>query len=317
MTSPALPYLFSLLARGCHKRIAQTIETSTSSTITALWSDLMRPSLDPGPWLRVSDVMQLGASAAKQARLAALRERCQKSEGSARSDATAWLDFAEFQWSQLGNPDSRVGEELSAPPRQVREKQRAVLEAALAKQPLGAITGAFETPMEADGAAAMPVQAESPWHILAHQFRFKNILASKYGIRAMCELAKQSNPEALMLAWNQRADLLAARRQRLLQCSHAWWGFLEACMMGGAGGKDFSLLEGAPVLRGAPTPERMPAPVETVRKVPHMAVFASRGEFAKLGFSGVNVIHVAVMHQQQLVTMARQLQLWKEQSWRL
>ena len=34
-----------------------------------------------------------------------------------------------------------------------------------------------------------------------------------------------------------------------------------------------------------------------VRKVPHMAVFASRGEFAKLGFSGVNVIHVAVMHQ--------------------
>eukprot|EP00439_Symbiodinium_sp_Y106_P049653 s747_g6.t1 len=155
-------------------------------------------------------------TACRNARLAALRERCQKSEG----DATAWLDFAEFQWSQ-------VGEELSAPPRQVREKQRAVLEAALAKQPgapdvrlIRALAAA-----EADGAAAVPVQ-----------------------------------------------DLLAARRQRLLQCSHAEvaeelvWGFLEACMMGGAGGKDFSLLEGAPVLRGAPTPERMPAPVETVRK---------------------------------------------------
>ena len=34
---------------------------------------------------------------------------------------------------------------------EVREKQRAVLEAALAKQPLGAITGAFETPMASRG----------------------------------------------------------------------------------------------------------------------------------------------------------------------
>ncbi|CAJ1345881.1 unnamed protein product [Effrenium voratum] len=67
-------------------------------------------------------------------------------------------------------------------------------------------------------------------------------------------------------------ELLAVRRQRLLQCSHAEvaeelvWGFLEVCLLGGAGHKDGSLLEGAPLLRGLPAPEAEPTPLESFRR---------------------------------------------------
>eukprot|EP00434_Breviolum_minutum_P030248 symbB.v1.2.026754.t2/scaffold2681.1/size73127/3 len=126
------------------------------------------------------------------------------------------------------NGELRSVEELDVPAKQVREKQRAVLEAALKKQsgpPDVRLIRALAT-AEGDGAANMPVQ-----------------------------------------------EILACRRQRLLQCSHAEvaeelvWGFLEVCLLGGAGHKEGSLLEGAPLeLRGLPIPGTDPAPIETFRR---------------------------------------------------
>ncbi|CAK9050512.1 unnamed protein product [Durusdinium trenchii] len=203
---------------------AAAMEVGQAQEITP--KDTMGPP-DFLPLLTVAAQLKAPSWAAsiRSARLTALRARCQQAPG----DAGNWLDFAEFQWSQWG-------EELEAPGKQVREKQRAVLEAALAKQsgpPDVRLIRALAT-AEGDGTANMPVQ---DWKRL-----------------------------------RDRKEILSCRRQRLLQCSQPEvseelvWGFLEVCMLGGAGHKDGTLLEGAPLVAGVPAPEAEPAPVQSFRR---------------------------------------------------
>ncbi|CAE8725421.1 unnamed protein product [Polarella glacialis] len=169
--------------------------------------------LGPPDYLSLSTVAsEIGApswgSSCREARCQALRFRCQQ----APTDVTAWLDFAEFQWSQ-------EGEGLGAPTKQVREKQIAVLEAALQKQvgvPDLRLLRALEL-AEADPAAECSVSS---------------------------------------LRESRRARLLGCGYAELSE--ELVWSFMEACILGEEEGKDSQrdgpVPEGAPPPETSPAP---------------------------------------------------------------